>query len=151
MEEFLQKYRMGEIYEKLEPHEKLKHLIAEFSFDEKGQPGLSFGVTGEKGDIYPPAWFLSTAQLNVVAFAIFLGRALQKEDVPLKSIFIDDPIGHFDEMNIVGFVDLLRNILENTDRQLIISTHEERVFGLIKRKMPQESYPVCYIDFREMA
>lgn len=149
MEEFLQKYRMGEIYEKLEPHEKLKHLVAEFSFNEKEQPGLSFGVTGEEGDTYPPAWFLSTAQLNVVAFAIFLGRALQKEDVPLKSIFIDDPIGHFDDMNIVGFVDLLRNILENTDRQLIISTHEERVFKLIKRKMPQESYPVCYIDFRE--
>lgn len=149
MEEFLQRYQMGEIYEKLEPHEKLKHLVAEFSFDEKDQPGLSFGVVGEEGKTYPPAWFLSTAQLNVVAFAIFLGRALQKKDVPLKSIFIDDPIGHFDEMNIVGFVDLLRNILENTDRQLIISTHEERVFGLIKRKMPEDSYPACYIDFRK--
>lgn len=150
MGDFLKKYRMGEIYEKLEPHEELKHLVVEFFFDEKDQPGLSFGVAGEEGKTYPPAWFLSTAQLNVVAFAIFLGRALQKEDVPLKSIFIDDPIGHFDEMNIVGFVDLLRNILENTDRQLIISTHEERVFGLIKRKMPEESYSVRYIDFREM-
>lgn len=149
MEEFLQRYQMGEIYEKLEPHEKLKHLVARFSFDEKEQPGLSFAVIGEDGKPYPPAWFLSTAQLNVVAFAIFLGKALQKEDVPLKSIFIDDPIGHFDEMNIVGFVDLLRNILENTDRQLIISTHEERVFRLIRRKMPKESYPVCYIDFQE--
>ena len=69
--------------------------------------------------------------------------------MPLKSIFIDDPIGHFDEMNIVGFVDLLRNILENTDRQIIISTHEERIFGLMKRKMPEENYPTCYIDFRE--
>lgn len=149
MRNFLRKYQMGEIYEKLEPHEKLKHLLAEFSFDEKEQPGLSFGVAGVEGDTYPPAWFLSTAQLNVVAFAIFLGRALQAEDVPLRSIFIDDPIGHFDEMNIVAFVDLLRNILENTDRQLIISTHEERVFRLIKRKMPQERYPACYIDFRE--
>lgn len=150
MEEFLQRYQMGEIYEKLEPHEKLKHLVARFSFDEKEQPGLSFAVIGEEGKPYPPAWFLSTAQLNVAAFAIFLGKALQKGNAPLKSIFIDDPIGHFDEMNIVGFVDLLRNILENTDRQLIISTHEERVFRLIRRKMPEESYPVCYIDFREM-
>lgn len=146
----MQRYQMGEIYEKLEPHEKLKHLVARFSFDEKEQPGLSFAVIGEEGKPYPPAWFLSTAQLNVAAFAIFLGKALQKGNAPLKSIFIDDPIGHFDEMNIVGFVDLLRNILENTDRQLIISTHEERVFRLIRRKMPEESYPVCYIDFREM-
>lgn len=149
MEEFLQRYRMGELYEKLEPHEELKRLTAKFSFNEKDQPELSFSVVGEEGKSYPPAWYLSTAQLNIVAFAIFLGRALQKEEVPLKSIFIDDPIGHFDEMNIVGFVDLLRNILENTDRQIIISTHEERIFGLMKRKMPEENYPTCYIDFRE--
>ena len=115
------------------------------------KPGLSFHVVGEEGKTYPPAWYLSTAQLNVVAFSIFLGRALQRQSAPLKSIFIDDPVGHFDEMNIVGFVDLLRKILENTDRQLIMSTHEERVFGLIKRKMPEESYPVRYIDFREMS
>lgn len=149
MEEFLKRYRMGELYEKLEPHEELKRLTAKFSFNEKDQPELSFSVVGEEGKSYPPAWYLSTAQLNIVAFAIFLGRALQKEEVPLKSIFIDDPIGHFDEMNIVGFVDLLRNILENTDRQIIISTHEERIFGLMKRKMPEENYPTCYIDFRE--
>ncbi len=151
MDEFLKTYSMGEIYEMLEPHEKLKHLAADFSFNENDKPGLSFHVVGEEGKTYPPAWYLSTAQLNVVAFSIFLGRALQRQSAPLKSIFIDDPVGHFDEMNIVGFVDLLRKILENTDRQLIMSTHEERVFGLIKRKMPEESYPVRYIDFREMS
>ena len=59
---------------------------------------------------------------------------------------IDDPIGHFDEMNIVGFVDLLRSIVEQTDRQIIISTHEERVFELIKRKIPVTEYPVKYFN-----
>ena len=52
-------------------------------------------------------------------------------------------------MNVVCFVDLLRNIVENTEKQLIISTHEERVFGLIQRKLPKDEYPVCYIDFRK--
>lgn len=148
MQEFLQMFQVSDIYEKLEPHEELKTLVGEFRFNENEHPELSFCVTGRDGKTYSPAWYFSTAQLNVVAFSVFLGRALQAQDVPIKSIFIDDPVGHFDEMNVVEFVDLLRNILENTDRQLIISTHEERVFGLIKRKIPEEEYPVRYINLR---
>ena len=150
MQEFLYEFQVNDIYEKLEPHEELKSLVSEFDFSDDGKPELAFHVADENGKTYPPEWYFSTAQLNAVAFSIFLGRALQAKDTPIKSILIDDPIGHFDDMNIVGFVDLLRNIVENTDRQLIISTHEERVFGLIQRKIPKEDYPVKYIDFREV-
>lgn len=149
MQQFLHKFQVNDIYKKLDPHEELKSLVSQFDFTDDGRPELEFHVSGKNGKTYPPEWYFSTAQLNVVAFSVFLGRALQVEDVPIKSIFIDDPIGHFDDMNIVGFVDLLRNIIENTDRQLIISTHEERVFGLIQRKLPKEYYSVKYIDFRE--
>lgn len=150
MQEFLKEFQVNDIYRKLEPHDELKDLVSEFDFTDDGKPELEFHVADESGKTYPPEWYFSTAQLNAVAFSIFLGRALQARDVPIKSILIDDPIGHFDDMNIVGFVDLLRNILENTDRQLIISTHEERVFGLIQRKIPKDEYPVKYIDFRKI-
>lgn len=150
MQEFLKQFQVNDIYRKLEPHDELKDLVSEFDFTDDGKPELEFHVADESGKTYPPEWYFSTAQLNAVAFSIFLGRALQARDVPIKSILIDDPIGHFDDMNIVGFVDLLRNILENTDRQLIISTHEERVFGLIQRKIPKDEYPVKYIDFRKI-
>jgi len=132
--------------EKLEPHEP---LTCEFGFNEDDKPELTFKVVGKDKKQYAPEWYFSTAQLNVVAFSVFLGKALQTTDMPMQSIFIDDPVGHFDEMNIVCFVDLLRNIVENTGRQLIISTHEENVFGLIQRKLPVEEYPVRYIDFRK--
>lgn len=87
MDEFLKTYSMGEIYEVLEPHEKLKHLAADFSFNENDKPGLSFHVVGEEGKTYPPAWYLSTAQLNVVAFSIFLGRCIAKAVCPAKKYF----------------------------------------------------------------
>lgn len=149
MQEFLRQFQVSDIYEKLEPHEELKTLIGEFDFNDDGKPELSFQVSDKTGKKYSPEWYFSTAQLNVVAFSVFLGRALKTETEPIKSILIDDPVGHFDDMNIVGFVNLLQNIIENTDRQLIISTHEERVFGLIQRKIPEKEYPVKYIDFRK--
>lgn len=149
MQNFLHNFQISDIYEKLEPHEEMKRLTAQFGFSEDEKPELTFQVQDDHGKSYPPEWYFSTAQLNTVAFSVFLGRALQTEDVPIKSIFIDDPVGHFDEMNVVGFVDLLRNIVENTDRQLIISTHEENVYGLIRRKLPEEEYPVRYFDFRK--
>lgn len=149
LSKFFEDFQINDIYEKLEPHETLKTLISEFSFNNNGKPELVFKVVGNDDKKYSPEWYFSTAQLNVVAFSIFLGRALQTQEAPISSIFIDDPVGHFDEMNVVCFVDLLRNIIENSGRQLIISTHEERVFNLIRRKLPENEYPACYIDFRK--
>lgn len=149
LKNFFENFQINDIYEKLEPHETLKTLISEFSFNDNDKAELVFKVVGNDDKKYSPEWYFSTAQLNVVAFSIFLGRALQTQDAPINSIFIDDPVGHFDEMNVVCFVDLLRNIIENTGRQLIISTHEERVFNLIRRKLPESEYPACYIDFRK--
>lgn len=146
---FFENFQINDIYEKLEPHETLKTLISEFRFNDNDKAELVFKVVGNDDKKYSPEWYFSTAQLNVVAFSIFLGRALQTQDAPINSIFIDDPVGHFDEINVVCFVDLLRNIIENTGRQLIISTHEERVFNLIRRKLPESEYPACYIDFRK--
>lgn len=148
LKSFFEDFPINDIYEKLEPHDTLKQLICEFGFNKDDKPELTFKVVGKDDKKYSPEWYFSTAQLNVVAFSVFLGRALQAKDAPVQSIFIDDPVGHFDEMNVVCFVDLIRNIVENTGRQLIISTHEERVFGLLQRKLPKTEYPVCYIDFR---
>ena len=150
MHEFLQSVQINEVYRKIDPHQDMKQLKAEFKFNEKDKAELHFKVQSDTGeeDFYPE-WYFSTAQLNAVAFSIFLGKALHAEKMPLKTIFIDDPVGHFDDMNIVGFADLLRNIIDNTDRQLIISTHEEKVFALLKRKLPDTEYDTKYIEMRD--
>lgn len=67
----------------------------------------------------------------------------------LQSIFIDDPVGHFDDINILGFADLIRSILELTDYQIIMSTHDEKVFRILQRKLSQDYYPAKFIRLEE--
>lgn len=145
---FFNKFYVSDIYEKIEPHNELKKIECQFEIN-KDKPMLKIQVVDDNGNSYIPEWYFSTAQLNIIAFSLFLGRALYVQKTVLKSVFIDDPIGHFDDMNIVAFVDLLRNLISNTDRQFIISTHEERVFNLIQRKIPNSLYSVSYIDLRQ--
>ena len=66
----------------------------------------------ELKEFYRPETYFSTAQLNTVAFSSFFGRALSANNLPVKAICIDDPIGHFDDMNIWEFTDMIRCILE---------------------------------------
>lgn len=148
-EEFFNEFHVSDIYEKIEPHNELKKIECHFEIN-KDKPMLKIEVLDNNGNSYIPEWYFSTAQLNIIAFSLFLGRALYVQKAVLKSVFIDDPIGHFDDMNIVAFVDLIRNLISNTDRQFIISTHEERVFNLIQRKIPTSLYSASYIDLREL-
>lgn len=89
---------------------------------------------------------LATAQLNTVAFSSFFGRALSVSNLPIKTICIDDPIGHFDDMNILGFTDMIRCILEKQDCQIIMSTHEEKVYQIMKRKLDPNFYNTSFIQ-----
>jgi hypothetical protein len=145
---FFNEFHVSDIYEKIEPHNELNKIECHFEI-ENDKPMLRIEVIDRQGNSYIPEWYFSTAQLNVIAFSLFLGRALYVQKSVLKSVFIDDPIGHFDDMNIVAFVDLLRNLITNTDRQFIISTHEERVYNLIKRKIPESLYSARYVDLRQ--
>jgi len=146
--QFFNEFNVSDIYEKIEPHKELNKIECHFE-TENDKPMLKIEVIDRQGNSYIPEWYFSTAQLNVIAFSLFLGRALFIQKSVLKSVFIDDPIGHFDDMNILAFVDLIRNLVTNTDRQFIISTHEERVYNLIKRKMPESLYSASYIDLRQ--
>ncbi len=72
------------------------------NFNEKDEPQLFIEVCeGEESskEVYRPETYFSTAQLNTVAFSSFFGRALSTNNLPVKTICIDDPIGHFDDMN----------------------------------------------------
>lgn len=67
----------------------------------------------------------------------------------IRSIFIDDPLDHFDDINILGFVDLIRSILESTDYQIIMSTHDEKAFRILQRKLSDAYYSSQFIRLGE--
>lgn len=152
MRSYFNQSSMNEIFKKINPHDFMKNVEYHLSFNAKDEPQMSIYASesdDERSDSYRPEWYFSTAQLNTVAFSSFFSRALAAGNSRLGTIFIDDPIGHFDDMNVLGFTDLLRSIFEANDCQVIMSTHDEKVFRLLERKLDDEYYSACFIQLPE--
>lgn len=143
---------MNQIYSIIEPNKEFSKLKIEVGFSNKGNseeedvPELYLKTGGENNQTILPKYFFSTAQLNTVALSVFLGQALSM-DFQVKTIFIDDPVGHFDDINVLAFVDLLKNIINDGKWQIVISTHDESFFNLLKNKISDEYYNSKFITF----
>lgn len=141
---------MNEIYQKIDPHDFMKNVDYHLSFNEKDEPQL-YILVNEQSDgeetSYRPEWYFSTAQLNTVAFSSFFGRALSTNNLAFRTIFVDDPISHFDDMNVLGFADMIRSIMESMNCQIIMSTHDRKVYNILRRKLDEQYYSSCFIDF----
>ena len=67
----------------------------------------------------------------------------------VDTIFIDDPIGHFDDLNILSFIDVLRTIITETNWQIIISTHDENFYEVMKIKLNSKYYNSKFFKFKD--
>ena len=157
LEKSLDKYfrqdGVNEIYKKINPHHTMKNIRYEVDFSDKNEPELKIIVAADEnhqGEEYRPEWYFSTAQLNSVAFSSFFSTALMVNDCSMGTILIDDPIGHFDDMNVLGMADLLRSIIEKSNIQIILSTHEARVFSILERKISADYYSSKFIKLEEI-
>lgn len=73
---------------------------------------------------------MSAGQLAALVIAFTL--ALNKRFSENKLLFIDDPVQTLDELNVAGFIELLRN--EFDDQQIFLSTHEDSISTYIRYK-----------------
>lgn len=80
-----------------------------------------------------PAVVLSSSQLNVLAVVTFMAMNLSATALPLELAALDDPLQSLDNVNLLGLADLLRRA--RNERQLIVSTHDDRLAGLLERKL----------------
>jgi len=76
---------------------------------------------------------VSTGQRAAYALSMFLAMNAQVKDGP-KIMLLDDPISHIDDLNALSFLDYLRNIVLNSDRQLFFATADEKIAGLFVHK-----------------
>lgn len=83
---------------------------------------------------HSPSYIFSSAQNNVLALSIFLSFAIKQQWSNLDSIFLDDPIQNMDDINIHSFVDLVRSIQKQTNKQFFISTHDDRIYNFMLNK-----------------
>jgi len=144
------------IYRKIDPHPSFKEVRFAFGFGVKDKPCLNVFVSesateGECERVISPLLHFSSAQLNILSLSIFLARALHAKDKdgkPLDVILIDDPIHSMDSINILSTIDLLRGLAVNHDKQIIISTHDENFYELLKRKLPTEYCPSKFLRLK---
>lgn len=140
---------INDIYKKIDPHPDFKIIKLEPQF-EGVKPRLFIkAVNEENNDEIDPILYLSSAQVNILSLSIFLAKALQNKDVMINTIFMDDPIQYLDSINVLSFIDLLRSITTDKqfDRQVVISTHDENFFNLLKKKFDSEYYNSKFIEF----
>ncbi|GIT97992.1 hypothetical protein [Sulfurovum sp. TSL1] len=144
---------INQIYEKIDPHPDYKNVQFKCEF-ENGVGKLNVFVSDEKGEKHiSPSLYYSTAQLNVLSLSIFLAKALNAHDgtfsqrgESIDCIFIDDPIQAMDSINILATIDLLRSLVVNYDKQIILSTHDENFHRLLEKKIPTEYFNSKFIE-----
>ena len=100
--------------------------IGLFIFSEKD--GIRFQTNSNK--TYDAVFTMSSGQLSALIIAFTL--ALHKKYSQNKIVLIDDPVQTMDELNMYGFIDLLRN--EFADNQIIMSTHEDMMSAFMRYK-----------------
>ncbi|MED3575477.1 AAA family ATPase [Cytobacillus praedii] len=124
---------INSIYQRIDPHPDFNYIRFEPDLN-KEKPEINI-YASSKNEKLAPVLYFSAAQVNILSLSIFLAKALIKEQEGLNTIFMDDPIQHLDNLNILSFIDLLRTITVQLDKQVILSTHNENFYKLIKRKM----------------
>jgi len=104
--------------------------------DEDGvRLGLRYrDVSREVGE---PRYFLSSAQANVLALSYFLSFASRQRWCKLRTVLMDDPVQHLDDLDAVAFLDIVRALVISSAkprRQMIISTCDYNLYALMIRK-----------------
>ncbi|MGN2435466.1 AAA family ATPase [Pseudomonas syringae] len=131
---------INEIYRKIDPHPNFSEVRFACGFGLKNKPTLNIMIKDKESEKeISPLLYFSAAQLNILSLSIFLARALNAKSPsgePLDLILIDDPIHSMDSINVLSTIDLLRGIALNHDKQIVISTHDENFYELLKRKVP---------------
>jgi len=141
---FFHEELINKLYRKIDPHPDFKSVEFKANFD-TDNPRLDVFVRNSKNEnILIPNLYFSTAQINILSLSIFLASALNSKEY--QCIFIDDPIQSMDSVNILSTIDLLRSIVVNEDKQIILSTHDENFHNLLKKKMPTELFKSKFLE-----
>ncbi|QQM28188.1 AAA family ATPase [Elizabethkingia sp. M8] len=141
---------INDLYKRIDPHPEYTKVKFVPDFKE-AKPKLNVCVYRESNadDFIIPNLYFSQAQLNILSLCIFLAKALNAKDDdgnPIDCIFVDDPIQSMDSINILSTIDLLRSIVVNQEKQIILSTHDENFHNLLRKKIPPTLFKSKFME-----
>jgi exonuclease SbcC len=141
---------INDLYRRIDPHPDYKRVkfICDFTEDKPKLNVCLYQDDVSKDPIIPNLYF-STAQINILSLSIFLAKALNAKDEdgnPIDCIFIDDPIQSMDSINVLSTIDLIRSLVVNKNKQIVLSTHDENFYNLLKKKIPSGLFRAKYLE-----
>jgi len=76
---------------------------------------------------------ISTGQRSALALSIFIALNKKLKNGPYVMLF-DDPVTYTDDLNVLSFLDYLRELVLNENRQLFFATANQKLAGLFEKK-----------------
>lgn len=137
---------INQIYSRIDPHPTMKHIKFDTHKDASGLKTHIYTYDESEENKMSPVLYLSSAQVNILSLCIFLAKVLNEKNTTFNTIFMDDPIQHLDGINLLAFIDVLRTITTEMGRQIIISTHNEQFYKLLKLKLDDRFYPSKFLE-----
>jgi exonuclease SbcC len=88
------------------------------------------------GELLPPTDFFSQSQEQILILSLFLTACTTQTWSAFAPILLDDPVAHFDDLNVYSFLDLIGGFLESDfpARQFVVSTCDDRFFQLARQR-----------------
>lgn len=116
------------------------------STDEKIENVQLVNSVKDKQDIL---YSMSSGQLSAVALAFLLCmNQVYSSCKPCSILLIDDPVQTVDDVNMVGFVDVLRYGF--ADRQIFVSTHEQKFEWFLRYRYAKAGKTVKLFNMKEL-
>jgi len=128
---------LNDIFGRLAPHPAFTRMGFEMDVSYRSGVADAYVADPESGVTGDPLLLFSSSQANVAALTYFLAMSWAVEREGLPFVLLDDPLQSMDDVNALGFADLCRHI--RSRRQLVLSTHEQRLAGLLQRKLSPRS------------
>ncbi|MGF1763405.1 hypothetical protein, partial [Aliivibrio kagoshimensis] len=144
IDSYFNKEVINKMYQRIEPHPSLTEINFIAEIGDRG-PRLLISAKGENEEVNP-AIYLSAGQVNVLSLSIFLAKAFEYGGDTISTIFMDDPVHNLSDINILSFIDLLRSLTSTHDKQIVLSTHDEKLFKLLQNKIPENYNKSKYIE-----
>jgi len=144
IDSYFNKEVINKMYQRIEPHPSLTEINFIAEIGERG-PRLLISAKGDNEEVNP-AIYLSAGQVNVLSLSIFLAKAFEHGGDSISTIFMDDPVHNLSDINILSFIDLLRSLTSTHNKQIVLSTHDEKFFKLMQNKIPEKYNKSKYIE-----
>jgi DNA repair exonuclease SbcCD ATPase subunit len=122
-----------DLFERLAPHPTFGRLSLTHEIYRSKGVAAPMAYDDKEGRTINPAIGFSSAQTNVAALCYFLAFAFSGSEIRFPFVILDDPLQSMDDINILAFADLCRFLRQ--EKQLMISTHDDRLASLLVRKL----------------